>query len=126
PTGGHVTEWIIRRWARHGHDRLYAATPGGTDLGYLDVATGRYHSDDLSNLPLLRAAVAEHLEAQRQGQPEPTPAAAAAWATERASAPATLPDTATAGVPPTSSATSPTTTPPPAPSPASSPALTPG
>lgn len=61
-----MTEWNIRRWARHGNDRLYAATPGGTDLGYLDVATGRYHSDDLSNLPLLRAAIAEHFEAQRQ------------------------------------------------------------
>ena len=37
-----MTEWIVRRWSRFGHDRVYAATPGGTDLGYLDLATGRF------------------------------------------------------------------------------------
>lgn len=56
-----VTDWIVRRWARYGHERLYAETPGGTALGYFDVKTGRYHSDDLSNLPILRAAIADHL-----------------------------------------------------------------
>lgn len=55
-----MAQWIVRRWCRYGHERLYAATPGGTDLGYLDLKTGRYHSDDLSNLPLLRAAIEEH------------------------------------------------------------------
>ncbi|WP_309230362.1 MULTISPECIES: nuclease-related domain-containing protein [unclassified Dietzia] len=62
-----MTEWIVRRWVRFGHDRLYAATPGGTDLGYLDLATGRYHSDDLSNLPLLRKAIEDHMGARRHG-----------------------------------------------------------
>lgn len=56
-----MAEWIVRRWARFGHDRLYASTPGGTDLGYRDMATGRYHSDDMSNLPLLRRAIEDHL-----------------------------------------------------------------
>jgi len=56
-----VTDWIVRRWARYGHERLYAETPGGTALGYLDLKTGRYHSDDLSNLPLLEKAVGDHL-----------------------------------------------------------------
>lgn len=56
----------MRRWARYGHERLYAETPGGTALGYLDVKTGRFHSDDLSNLPLLEAAIKEHL-ASRHG-----------------------------------------------------------
>ncbi|WP_346995601.1 nuclease-related domain-containing protein [Dietzia sp. SLG310A2-38A2] len=60
-----MTEWIVRRWARFGHNRLYAATPGGTDLGYLDLATGRYHSDDLANLPLLRKAIEGHPDARR-------------------------------------------------------------
>ena len=55
-----MTEWIVRRWKRYGHDRLYAATPGGTDLGYLDLRTGRYHSDELANLPLLRKAIEDH------------------------------------------------------------------
>lgn len=44
--------WIVRRWAWYGHERLYAETPGGTALGYLDLKTGRFHSDDPSNLPL--------------------------------------------------------------------------
>jgi len=55
-----VTDWIVRRWARYGHERLYAETPGGTALGYLDLKTGRYHSDDLSNLPLLEEAIGDH------------------------------------------------------------------
>jgi len=49
-----VTEWVVRPWARYGHQRLYAETLGGTALGYLDLKTGRYHSDDLSNLQLLK------------------------------------------------------------------------
>jgi hypothetical protein len=56
-----VTEWVVRRWARYGHVRLYAETPGGTALGYLDVKTGRYHSDDETNLPLLEKAVSDPL-----------------------------------------------------------------
>jgi hypothetical protein len=63
-----VTDWIVRRWARFGHERLYAETPGGTALGYLDLKTGRYHSDDLSNLPLLERAISDHL-----GTVPPTP-----------------------------------------------------
>ena len=63
-----MTEWVVRRWARYGHERLYAETPGGTALGYLDVKTGRFHSDDLSNLPMLENAVADHLAV---GQPPP-------------------------------------------------------
>lgn len=60
-----MTDWIVRRWARYGHERLYAETPGGTALGYLDLKTGRYHSDDLSNLPLLEKAIGDHLAAQQ-------------------------------------------------------------
>jgi hypothetical protein len=58
-----MTEWIVRRWARYGHERLYAETPGGTALGYLDLRTGRYHSDDLSNLPRLEKAIGDYLAA---------------------------------------------------------------
>jgi hypothetical protein len=60
-----MTEWIVRRWARYGHERLYTGTPGATALGYLDLKTGRYHSDDLSNLPLLEKAIGDHLAAQQ-------------------------------------------------------------
>lgn len=62
-----MAEWIVRRWARFGHDRLYASTPGGTDLGYLALATGRYHSDNMSNLPLLRKAIEDHRGARPNG-----------------------------------------------------------
>jgi hypothetical protein len=61
-----VTSWIVRRWSRYGHERLYAQTPGGTALGYLDLKTGRFHADDLSNLPLLEEAINDHL-ASRHG-----------------------------------------------------------
>jgi hypothetical protein len=64
-----MTEWIVRRWARFGHERLYAETPGGTALGYLDLKTGRYHSDDLSNLPLLEKAIGDYLAAHPVGEP---------------------------------------------------------
>ena len=79
-----MTEWNVRRWRRYGHDRLYASTPGGTDLGYLDLTTGRYRSDDMSNLPLLRRAIEDHFAAQRpphQGSgttPAPAPGPSAA------------------------------------------------
>lgn len=63
-----MTEWIVRRWARYGHERLYAETPGGTALGHFDLKTGSYHSDDLTNLPLLRQAIGDHLAAS---QPPP-------------------------------------------------------
>jgi hypothetical protein len=64
-----VANWIVRRWARYGHDRLYAETPGGTALGYFDVTTGRYHSDDLANLPLLQKAISDHLDARQPSVP---------------------------------------------------------
>ena len=60
-----MTDWVVRRWARYGHERLYAETPGGTALGYLDIKTGRFHADDLTNLPLLERAIAEHQTAQQ-------------------------------------------------------------
>lgn len=66
-----MTDWIVRRWARYGHDRLYAETPGGTALGYFDLKTGRYHCDDLSNLPLLERAISDHLAAREPGLVEP-------------------------------------------------------
>lgn len=64
-----MAEWVVRRWARYGHERLYAETPGGTALGYLDLKTGRYHSDDLSNLPLLEKAIGDHLDGQQIAAP---------------------------------------------------------
>ena len=75
--GDDMTEWIIRRWSRYGHERLYAETPGGTPLGYLDLKTGRYHSDDLSNLPLLEKAIGHHRGSDALGTPSVLPGAPA-------------------------------------------------
>lgn len=71
-----MTDWTVRRWTRYGHERLYAETPGGTALGYLDLKTGRLHSDDLSNLPILERAVTDYLAAQ--SDPAPVEALASA------------------------------------------------
>lgn len=58
-----MTEWVLTRWTKHGHDRLYAKTPGGTQLGYLDVKTNSLHPEQPSDLPLLEAAIAGFLGA---------------------------------------------------------------
>jgi hypothetical protein len=55
-----LTEWIVRRWTRYGHDRLYAEAPDGTPLGFLDLKTNEVHCDDSSKLPLLRQALADY------------------------------------------------------------------
>ncbi|MEO7126308.1 MAG: nuclease-related domain-containing protein [Nakamurella sp.] len=55
-----MTDWTVRRWARFGRERLYAETPGGAALGYFDVKTGQFHSDDFSNVPLLERAIADY------------------------------------------------------------------
>lgn len=73
-----MTDWTIRRWKRYGHDRLYAETPGGTALGYLDLKTNRLHADDASNLPILQAAIAEHLATTSAPRPVDQPPANAA------------------------------------------------
>ena len=67
--GARMTDWIVQRWARYGKERLYAETPGGTALGYFDVKTGRYHSDDITNLPLLERAVSDYLVQQESQAP---------------------------------------------------------
>ena len=68
-----MTEWVVRRWVRFGHDRLYAETPGGTALGYLDQKTGRFHSDDAANLPILQRAISESLAGSRSDGAAPLP-----------------------------------------------------
>ena len=67
--GTRMTDWIVQRWARYGKERLYAETPGGTALGYFNVKTGRYHSDDITNLPLLERAVSDYLVQQERQAP---------------------------------------------------------
>lgn len=62
-----MSDWVVRRWAHYGHERLYAETAGGTALGYFDLKSGSFHCDDASNLPLLMKAVGDHLAGQGLG-----------------------------------------------------------
>jgi len=62
-----MTEWVLSRWTRHGHDRLYAKTPGGTQLGYLDLKTTSLHPEQPSDLPILEAAVGGYLNTVQPG-----------------------------------------------------------
>jgi hypothetical protein len=59
-----VTDWVLNRWKRYGHDRVYAETAGGTRLGYLDMKTNALHPEAPDDLPLLTAAVAGYMNAQ--------------------------------------------------------------
>ncbi|HWC21089.1 MAG TPA: hypothetical protein VG502_02200 [Flexivirga sp.] len=68
-----MTEWTVRRWARYGHERLYAESTEGTQLGYFDVRTGRYQSQDSSDLPLLENVIRGHLAAEAAVQQSPRP-----------------------------------------------------
>lgn len=56
-----MTDWVLNRWKHYGHDRLYAETPGGTRLGYLDLKTSELHPAVPDDLPLLTAAVTSYL-----------------------------------------------------------------
>src|SRR6185312_13324595 len=56
-----MSDWVVNRWKRYGHDRLYAETPGGTRLGYLDLKSNELHPAESGDLALLTAAVAGHL-----------------------------------------------------------------
>lgn len=56
-----MTDWVVNRWKRYGHDRLYAETPGGTRLGYLDLKSNELHPAESGDLALLAAAVADYL-----------------------------------------------------------------
>lgn len=60
-----MTEWVLTRWRRYGQDRIYARTPGGTQLGYLDRKTKELYAEQPSDLPLLEAALAEYLKDAR-------------------------------------------------------------
>jgi hypothetical protein len=38
-----MTDWVVNRWKRYGHDRPYAEAPDGTALGYLDLKSNELH-----------------------------------------------------------------------------------
>lgn len=62
--------WVLHRWRRYGHDRVYAETPGGTRLGYLDLKTDTLHAREPGDLPLLAEAVAAYRRPSLEGKPD--------------------------------------------------------
>ncbi len=49
---------MLKRWARYGHDRLYAHTPDGHRLGYWDNKAGTAHLEDETYRDAFTAALA--------------------------------------------------------------------
>jgi hypothetical protein len=51
----------VRRWRRHGHDRIYVTGADGRRLGWHDVLTGKVHVDYQVDEPAVTAAVSTWL-----------------------------------------------------------------
>lgn len=56
-----VSDPVVRRWARYGHDRLYVTTPDGSNLGFYDLKTGASHLQDEQCRSAFEASVARYL-----------------------------------------------------------------
>ena len=52
-----MTELLVKRWVRYGHDRLYVQTAEGVRLGYWDSKTGVAHVYDESHRPAFEQAL---------------------------------------------------------------------
>ena len=53
-----VSDLVVKRWARYGHDRLYVETPDGTRLGYWDNRTDQPVVEDETHRESVTVAVA--------------------------------------------------------------------
>lgn len=60
-----MTEHVVKRWTRYGHDRLYVETCAGTRLGYRDSKTALSVADDTAHLSTVEAAAAAFKGARR-------------------------------------------------------------
>lgn len=69
-----MSEGIVRRWARYGHERLYVEDTAGVPLGYFDVRAGHYHAEGIDTLPLLESAIRDHVAPRVVLQQPPPPA----------------------------------------------------
>jgi len=49
----------VRRWAKHGHDRLYVTTASGMKVGWFDLNTQKHHLDLPGMWPEFQYAVSE-------------------------------------------------------------------
>jgi len=53
-----VTEHVVKRWTRYGHDRLYVETPDGTQLGHWDFKTSHSVVEDETHRGAVETATA--------------------------------------------------------------------
>ena len=53
-----MTQHVLKRWTRYGHDRLYVETTDGTCLGYWDVKTGQAVVEDETHRKAVETATA--------------------------------------------------------------------
>ena len=107
-----MTEHVVKRWTRYGHDRLYVQTADGIRLGYQDVKTGQTVVEDETHRKAVETAtaafggtpatpVAVPMQAMPVEVPVPALAAPAADVPAPAPAPAVAPQTAQATMSPT-------------------------
>lgn len=55
-----MSDLLVKRWARYGHDRLYVQTADGTRLGYADDKTGVVVLEDEAHRDVFDAALAAY------------------------------------------------------------------
>lgn len=56
----HVSDLVVKPWARYGHDRLYVQTADGTRLGHLDNKTGATVLENEAHRDAFNAVLAAH------------------------------------------------------------------
>lgn len=49
----------VRRWQKHGHDRLYVETSHGIKVGWFDLRTQKHHLDQPGMWPEFQQAVTD-------------------------------------------------------------------
>lgn len=54
-----MTEHVVKRWTRYGHDRLYVETPDGIRLGHWDLKTSQAVVEDEAHREAVQGATAE-------------------------------------------------------------------
>ena len=70
----------MRRWQRHGHDRLYISRPGGPQIGWVDLLSGAAQTVDPANFTRSSSAAATYCAHHDLGTWRPP---GTAWSTGR-------------------------------------------
>lgn len=63
----------VRRWSKHGHDRLYVTTSGGIKVGWYDLRTQRHHLEVPGMWPEFQQAITDWRQLPKPSTPAPRP-----------------------------------------------------